>query len=144
MIAPATDRTAEALARIAEARAGLQGLAELVMDRPDIASAVISTPTHNWSPRILVYVNDRIAGRESIPEHIAGLAKAAMQNGADIAPHHDDKHGGLDARFGPVTLHIYTQLDKVGAVATRTHSVQITDWQPDPLLAAFQPVPAAA
>jgi hypothetical protein len=144
MTAPATDRTAEALSRIAEARAGLQALAELVVDRPDIAGDVISNLAHNWSPRVLVYVSERTAGGRSIPEYIAGLAKAAKHNGADVAPHHSDKYAGLNARFGPVTLHIYTQLDKVGAVATRNRRVQITDWQPDPLLAAFGTAPAAA
>lgn len=144
MTAPVPDRTAEALSRIADARAGLQALAELVVDRPDIASAVISSVDHDWSPRVLVYVSDRTTGGTSIPEHIAGLADAAKRNGADIAPHHSDEYGGLNARFGPVTLHIYTQLDKVGAVATRTRSVQITDWQPDPLLAVFGRAEAAA
>ena len=144
MTAPATDRTAEALSRIAEARAGLQALAELVVDRPDIAGAVISTLAHEWSPRVLVYVSDRVAGEMSIPEHIAGLGKAAKRNGADVTPHHGDEYGGLNAQFGPVTLHIYTQLDNVGAVATRTRSVQITDWQPDPLLAAFGTASIAA
>jgi len=143
MTAATPDRTAEALARIAEARAGLQALAELVVDRPDIAGNVIYSLTHEWSPRVLVYVSDRTTGTGSIPEHIADLAEAAKHNGADVTPHHNDTYAGLTARFGPVTLHIYTQLDAAGAVATRTRSVQITDWQPDPLLAAFQAAPAA-
>lgn len=126
-----------ALARIEETIAGLRNLASLVTDRPEIAEAVNSDLDRQRSPRVLFYVSDRRADDTSIPEYIADLATAASDHGAEVSHCHDNDYGGINAQFGFVTLHIYAPLDAVGSVATRTRSVQITDWQPDPALAGF-------
>lgn len=126
-----------ALARIDEAIAGLRKLAGLVIDRPEVAESVNSGLERQRSPRILLYVNDRRAGDTSIPEYIAGMAAAATGHGADVSQCHDSNWGGINAQFGFVTLHVYADLAAVGSVATRTHTVQVTDWQPDPALAGI-------
>lgn len=134
----AADRHVEtALARIDEAMAGLRRLADLVTDRPEIAESVSSGLDRERSPRILLYVNDRRANGASIPEYIAGVAAAASDHGAEVSRCHDNTWGGINARFGFVTLHAYAHLDEVGSVATRTRSVEVTDWQPDPALAGL-------
>jgi hypothetical protein len=132
------DRHVEtALAQIDEAIAGLRKLAELVTDRPEIAESVSSGLDRERSPRILLYVNDRRANGASIPEYIAGMGAAASDHGAEVSGCHDDTWGGINAQFGFVTLHVYAHLDEVGSVATHTRSVQVTEWQPDPALAAL-------
>jgi hypothetical protein len=125
----------KALENISEAITGLRNLAALAADRPDVARAVNTHMTRE-PLRILLYVGER-DGQAGVPERIADTATAAAAHGAEISRHHADEYGGIDARFGHVQLHIYARLHDIGAVTTRTESVQITNWQPHPLLAAL-------
>jgi hypothetical protein len=140
-LTPAPSREVDtALARIEEAIAGLRKLANLVTDRPEVADAVNSGLDCERSLRVLLYASDRRAGDASVPAYIADLATAASNHGADVSMRHDSNYGGINAQFGFVTLYVYADLDAVGSIATRTHSVQVTDWQPDPALSG---IPAA-
>lgn len=134
--APAADPVVgAALGRIHEAIASLHDLAALVADCPEAAEAV-NTHLMREPLRILVFVGDRHE-RAGVPERVAALATAAAGHGAQISRHRTEDYGGVNARFGFVELHIYARLDSIGAVTTRVESVQVTDWQPHPLLAAL-------
>lgn len=126
-----------ALGRIREAIAGLHDLAALTADCPEIAQAV-NTHMMREPMRILVYIGEQ-AGQPRVPERIAALATAAAGHGAQISRHHGEEYGGIDAKLGHVQLHMYARLNTVGAVTTRVENVQVTDWQPHPLLAALTP-----
>lgn len=126
---------AEALGRINVALDGLRNLARLVQARPDIARSI---QLHMYDINIALGTNYGIGGRDtSVPERIASLASDAADHGADVRQHQRAGHGGVMAQFGPVPLHVYATLDEVGQRTTRT--VEVTEWQPNPLLAAFAP-----
>lgn len=137
MPAPTADPVVDAaLERIRDTIAGLNDLAALAAERPEVARAV-NTHLMREPLRILLYVGHTGGEQAGVPERIAALAIAAAGHGARIIRHHTEEYAGIDARLGHVDLHIYAPVDAVGAVTTRTETVQVTDWQPHPLLAAL-------
>ena len=99
----------QALARLNDAIDGLRALRNLVLDRPDIAHVVSRDLADDVrAPRILHYVNEWVAGTTDIDGYVTALASAALDHGATVSREDSEKWCGIDARFGFMKLHIYT------------------------------------
>ncbi len=125
-----TPDQAAAFDRIDAAIEGLYALRGLVANRPDVASAV--------TPRgydINVYVGHHVGEDEDVPERIASLATDADLHGGIVTQRHGGEYAGIQALFGPFPLHVYALANQVGTITT--HTVEATDWQPHPALAAI-------
>lgn len=131
-----TPDQAAAFDRIDAAIEGLYALRGLVAERPDIAGSV--------RPRgydMNVFVGDHVGEGEDVPDRIASLAADADLHNGIVSLRHNGEYAGIQAMFGPFPLHVYAQVRQVGSATTRT--VEVTDWQPHPALAAI-PKGAAA
>ncbi len=104
-----TKAQSEALSRLNDAIEGLRNLRNLVLDRPDIAAAVIHDMADDHAPRVLVYVSDWVTKGKDIDGHIDGLGMAALERGATVNRTDDEKYRAITAQFGFLKLYVYTE-----------------------------------
>lgn len=105
--------------RAAATAAGLLDLAAMLTEHPRLATKLCSALS-----RLLVAVVS-----DDAREQVCRFAQAGLASGATVTEHDNGKYAGVDVAFGPVTLHVYADVEKVHDVT------RIVEYTPRSILA---------
>lgn len=125
----------EVQTRIRESIQGLEQLARLVTERPDIASGVVADLRPVRLNRLLVYVGAHSSENATVPDYMACLGMDAVRHGARVRREQTDRWAALLASFGLFELYIYTDLSNATTQDTTGAALH-------PVLMQFESAPA--
>ncbi|GGM64317.1 hypothetical protein GCM10012275_38600 [Longimycelium tulufanense] len=110
--------------------AGLRALADLIEDNPALAERLRYSLERIISPLF--------SGENDHKALLAAFARAGKRHGAQITKDSDGKYFGVNLTWGPVTLYVYAERERVCervVVGTET----VTEEVPDPEVVAAAP-----